>query len=289
MPRICLAILTSLAGLLQAQGPFGSRDARLIRDLKENGEVQRRARSTVWFEAGALPESERKELADLVESGLQHLEKFLGGPYRWQKWRRPNVEYFVSGRIGVSRMMADLGPVVLLSLARVKSKDAPYLHETVHVLTTPLVEPGSGGSDPMWREEGFASFVADEVVTRSGGWRFAYMSHGGNVTVHRECAGLLADGQTSAVDEYIGNGGQPRGRDLWARGAPGGVAPARRTMYVCGQSYVKFLVDRYGLKSVLRLFAEPDAVQGQRRAFGKPVHQLRQEWHAVLTKAQKES
>ncbi|MGH9673117.1 MAG: hypothetical protein ACRD44_08045 [Bryobacteraceae bacterium] len=101
------------------------------------------------------------------------------------------------------------------------------------------------------------------------------MTHGGNATVHRECAEQLADSRTSGVDEYIGLGGQPRGRELWGRPADG-VAPMRRAMYVCGQSYVKYLVDRYGMKSMLRVFAELDPIAGQRKAFGKSVATLRQ-------------
>jgi hypothetical protein len=268
------------AGLLQIQFDGLSRDERLMRELRAGGVVERRTRATVWFEDGAVEPRERKELADLVDRGIRNLEKYLGGPYPWQKWQRPKIEYFVSGRIGVSRMNADLGPFVMLSLGRVRAKDAPYLHETVHVLMAGKDERGV--AYPMWREEGFASFVADEVVRKSGGWHFAYMTHGGNATVHGECAELLADSQTSGVDSYIGTGGRPSGREMWARSAPGGVAPARRAMYVCGQSYVKFLVDRYGLKTVMRLFAETDSVEGQRRVFGKPVDQLRQEWHGAL-------
>src|SRR5262249_15359374 len=140
-------------------------DQRLLRDLREGGVVERRPRATVWFEADTFSAADRKELADLAERGIHQLEKFLGGPYSWPRWHPPKIEYFVSSRIGVSRMNADLGPVVLLSLNRVRTKDAPYLHETVHVLTAtaPKEERWNFNAYPMWREEGFASFVADEV------------------------------------------------------------------------------------------------------------------------------
>ena len=279
-------IAIALAAALPSLAQFGfSRDERLVSDLKAGGVVEKRTRSTVWFEEGALSEADRKELADLVDRGVHQLEKYLGGPYGWQRWPRPHIEYFVGSRVGISRVNSDLGPSVLLSLDRVRTRDAPYLHETVHVLTAALLRDERRTSYPMWREEGFASFVADEIARTGGGWRFGYMTHGGNPTVHRECADLLDDPQTSGVDDYIGMGGQPRGREMWSRPAGTSVAPARRAMYVCGQSYVKFLVDSYGLKAMLRLLSEADTVEGQGKTFGKPVERLREEWHQALRKA----
>jgi hypothetical protein len=146
----------------------------------------------------------------------------------------------------------------------VRSDSAPYLHETVHVLV-----PAPHRS--AWLTEGFASFVESYVSENIGGYDAHVFNRTGNRGVDREAARWLTRERGRAVLPYVG-----------ARGEPPEMREERRSVaapfYVLAQSFSKFLVERMGLGSVIRVVSSGDPEAALARLSGRTVEAWKADW-----------
>jgi len=252
-----------LLGVLLAVSPASAQrltDEELQADLQEHGVRIATKRAVLHFDSQGLTPEQRKEFAGLVDQGIRHVQSFLKLGARKEK-----LEYFISARVRISHTNYE---GVFLPLQRVVDRNAPYLHETAHALI-----PGDTRS--IWLMEGFASYVESHVSEKFGGYAGHVFVLGGNREVDREAQNHLeTDGGKTAVT-YIGGRGVPRGfyYDRQRVAAP---------YYVLSHSFVKFLIEKTGLKSVVALHRPEDSLTALEAATGKSGELWRSEWLASL-------
>ena len=235
-------------------------DEELQADLREHGLRVATKRAVLHFDRQGLTPEQRKDFARLVDQGVRHVRSFLKLGARKEK-----MEYFISARVRISHTNYD---GVFLPLQRVVDRNAPYLHETAHALI-----PGDTRS--IWLMEGFASYVESHVSEKYGGYAGHVFVLGGNREVDREAQNHLeTEGGKTAV-AYIGARGVPRGfyYDRQRVAAP---------YYVLSHSFVKFLIEKTGVKRVLALHKPEDSLAALEETTGKSGELWRSEWLASI-------
>jgi hypothetical protein len=249
--------------LLLAIAPLSAQrlsDDELRADLQEKGYRLSTKRAVLYFDREGLTPEQCKEFTTLVDHGVRDVRAFL-------KLRpgKEKLEYFVSTRVRLSHT-SDSG--VFLPLRRVAEHTAPYLHEATHVLV-----PSENGAP--WLAEGFASYVESHVSEKYGGYAAHVFNQGGNRQIDQEATERLATDGGKVALNYIGADGVPRGfyYDRERVAAP---------YYVLAQSFVKFLVERAGMKQVLALHKAEDSAAALAAITGKSGEAWRTEWLASL-------
>ena len=188
-------------------------------------------RAIVEYEAGDLLPVEAEAFARLADRGVADVESLVDSSLPDWARRRGRLRFVVSSRVQISRTH---DRVVYLPLERVRTRSAPYLHETVHALV-----PSRGNR--TWLSEGLACYLESYVSETLGGYDAHVFSRAGNRGIHAAARRTLAGETGRAVLPWVGrlrrssaDGGRPRGRGAallrpvaFAHEAPRGVGRAR--------------------------------------------------------------
>ena len=217
------------------------------------------------YTPGTLTDAEAQAFTELLDQGVRDIETLIGPSADSAAGTPARVRYVVSERIGVSRAFRH---TVLLPLERVRTRSAPYLHETVHVLLP-------SRSDCIWLNEGLASYLESRVSETIGGYDAHVFTRAGNAGIHAEARRHLGRAEGRDVLSYVGDRGEPpRLEDDRARVA--------RPFYVLSQSFVKYLVDGAGLAPVIRAATDDDPLASLANATGRSVGQWKGAWLATI-------
>jgi hypothetical protein len=214
------------------------------------------ARAVVEYQAGELTASEAEAFAELADRGVGDVASLLSaGLPAWA--RGPSrVRFVVSSRVPISRTRDS---VVYLPLERVRSRTAPYLHETVHALV-----PARG--DRTWLSEGLACYLESHVSETLGGYDAQVFTRAGNRGIDDAARRTLAAENGRAVLPWVGGRGDPPRLEE----DRAGVA---RPFYVLSQSLTKHLVESVGLEAVVRIL-----VSGRDDAFQSATRRSDEDW-----------
>jgi len=221
-------------------------------------------RAIVEYEAGDLSPGEVSAFAWLADRGVADVESLVAsGLPDWAR-RSGRLRFVVSPRVQISRTH---DRVVYLPLERVRTRSAPYLHETVHALV-----PSRGNR--TWLSEGLACYLESHVSETLGGYDAHVFTRAGNPGIHAAARRTLAGETGRAVLPWVGGyGDPPRLEEDRA-----GVA---RPFYVLSHSLTKHLVEAVGLEAVVRALVSGrgDALVGATRRSGED---WKRDWLAVL-------
>ena len=231
--------------------PEGERGGRAHRETE---------RTVLEFHADDLSAAEADVFAALVERGVVDIETLVGPSLPPWARRKDRIRFVVSPRVSISRTY---GTTVLLPLERVKTRSAPYLHETAHALV-----PARG--DRVWLSEGLASYLESWVSENRSGYDAHVFTRAGDRGIHRAAQRYLSVGAGRAVLPWVGGHGEPPEMEE----DRSGVA---RPFYVLSQSLTKFLADSASLDAVVRALVEGDA-QAIGRLTPRSEDQWRREW-----------
>jgi hypothetical protein len=217
-------------------------------------------RAVLEYEEGDLGAGEADAFLKLADSGVADIEALvLPGLPDWAR-RAGRIRFVISSRIPISRTY---GRTVVLPLARVRSRSAPYLHETVHALV-----PSRG--DRVWLSEGLASYLESWVSENRGGYDAHVFTRAGDRGIHEAARRYLASERGRAVLPWVGTRGEPPSMEE----DRSGVA---RPFYVLSQSLTKHVVDVAGLAAVIRVLVGGDD-DGLRQATGRSEDEWKREW-----------
>ena len=223
-------------------------------------------RAIVDFDPSGLDGAERETFTRLAHRGVVDLERLLlKGAVR-----REPVRFVVSARVDMSRTF---GRTVLLPLRRVKSREAPYLHETVHAL---LPSPHRS----TWLTEGLACYLESWVAENVGGYDAHVFSGAGDRRIHEAARGHLRSARGRHVLPWVGVTGEPP--RLFEDRA--GVA---RPFYVLAHSFTKYLVERLGLSIVVGLAGGRNPEEALARLTGRDAAAWRADWLSASPRAQR--
>jgi hypothetical protein len=222
-------------------------------------------RAILECEPGALGHDEAAAFADILDRGIGDIESLVGASLPSWARRSGPVRFIVSSRVLMSRTY---GHTVLLPAERVRTRSAPYLHESVHVLV-----PFRG--DRVWLSEGLASYLESWVSEHRGGYDAHVFTRAGDRDIHAAAQRWLTRDGGQAVLPWVGRGGQPPEMDE----DRSGVA---RPFYVLSHSLTKHLVDSVGLDRVVPLLTERDASSAFERQTGRSERQWKDDWLAAI-------
>jgi hypothetical protein len=240
--------------------PFERADRRGGRRLVMRCESER---ALVDFDPEGLDARERDAFVRLADRGIADLEDLLA-PSRAVPARQERVRYVVSRRVDMSRTF---GRTVLLPLERVRTRSAPYLHETVHALVR-------APHHSTWLSEGLACYLESWVAENVGGYDAHVFTRAGDHGIHEAARWYLRTPLGQEVLPWVGAPGEPPSLE----DDRAGVA---RPFYVLAHSFTKYLVERLSLAAVVRLATEADPEQALERLSGRGMADWRGEWLGV--------
>jgi hypothetical protein len=241
-------------------------------------------RVVAWFPRDSVPAGHMRALVDSLDAALPALQRFVGGPYPWQRLGNGRVTYyFAPGRF----VPHTSDSAVFIPLWRMKAGAAPHLHETVHVLTLPSAPyyPWELGDSvvvarvrarlPLWLAEGYADYVAKGVAAELPFNEGNGLATGTHAQVDSICAERLRGPRGAEVARYVGAPGVLPALFTTDRNE---VAP---TFYACSSSFTKFLAERTDAPFLASLF--PHIIAGGMEArlrarTGRTLPDLRREW-----------
>lgn len=251
MMMVAAALAASLAcAPFERTGRWGERRA-VVRCEAE--------RAVVDFDPEGLEATEREAFANLADRGVADLQRLIlpGSPVT------EPVRFIVSERIPMS---ITFGRTVRLPLQRVKWREAPYLHESVHALLPTL-------HHSTWLSEGLACYLESWVAENVGGYDAHVFTKAGNRKIHEAARDSLKSDPGRQVLPWVGVPGQPP--DLFQDRE--GVA---RPFYVLAHSFTKYLIERLGLDPVVDLAKSGDPEGALTRLTGRDAGAWRAEWLA---------
>jgi hypothetical protein len=220
-------------------------------------------RAVVEFDDSEMSAAEARSFAQLADQGIADIESLVSADLPPWARRTRRIRFIVAARFEVSRTY---GGTVLLPLERVRSRSAPYLHETAHALLP-------SHSDAVWLVEGLASYLESWVSENRGGYDAHVFTRAGNEGIHAAARRYLATEAGRAVLPWIGGSGQPPRLDEDRE-------RVARPFYVLSQSLTRYLVDARGLDVVVRLMVSGDDDFGG--VTGRSREQWKNDWLASL-------
>ena len=220
--------------------------------------------SVLEYRSSELDAAAAQGFARLADDGVVDVEALVApGLPAWAR-RAGRVRFVVSDEIDISRTW---GRTVVLPLARVRTRSAPYLHETVHALV-----PARG--DRTWLSEGLAAYLESYVAETRRGYDAHVFTRAGDAGIHAEARRTLATAAGRAVLPWVGATGSPPRLEQDREGVA-------RPFYVLSQSLAKYVVEASGLPAVVRALVAGDAGALEAQT-GRGETAWRESWLASL-------
>lgn len=282
-----IAVMALAAQAAPAPLNWDAGDSANIAFLTTHGRELRRPSIVVWAPGDSLDARWLEAFTDSLNAGVGRLRTLVGA-HDWQRLgRRPVTFYFAPGRF-VSHASGQ--GAVFISLARIRSGSAPWLHEASHEILAPrtaflpfeypdsIAQQRAAERFPQWLSEGLPDVLAQMVAAETHFAEGDVFAVGGLAKADSVCAArLAASARREEIVERVGGEGRLAALFTTERVD---VAPV---FYACSQAFTWYLVQRMGLAAVVALV--PRVPQGTwrdavTRAAGEPLEQLRRRWLA---------
>ena len=289
--RLLACLLAQTPAAPPAPLNWDSDDSARVAFLTAHGRAYTGAQVIVWAPPDSLDARWLASFVDSLATGVAALRRLMGGAYAWQRiGQRPVTFYLSPGRF-VSH--ASGAGAVFISLARVRSGGAPYLHEAAHELLAPpapfapfeyadsVAEARAAARFPQWLNEGFPDYLAQATASATGFHEGDVFAIGGLAKVDSTCAARLAQSPRRAeILEKVGLQGRLAALFTTERAE---VAPV---FYACSQSFTKYVVDRVGVRTVVAAFPHIPGgtwVADLEAAAGTSLEALRSAWLRLVS------
>jgi len=292
MKTSVIGLLLTLASAAPAQVPapavidWSADDSARVAFLQAHGRAYAKGSVTVWAPNDTFDVAWLNAFADSLAAAVSSLQSLIGGPFPWQRLGSRPIHYYLSPGRFISH--ADGRGGVFISVALVRRRNAPYLHEAAHELLAlqapfaPFEYPDSVAQEraatgfPFWLGEGLPDVLAQTTAAATGFPEGDVFAIGGLTKVDSVCAARLTASNRRA--EILDRVGRPGYLDALRTTDRPQVAPV---FYACSQSFTKHVVARIGLPATLALWTQ--IPQGTWRtaletAAGESLQRIRRSW-----------
>jgi hypothetical protein len=261
-----------------------ARNVALVASIAgEKGASATVGRITVHVPAGAMTTAEVQALAASLNRAFDGLIAFTHSPRPWQRVPA-TVDYYFHPELFISHS-DEKNDRLFIAFPRLKSGDAPLLHEATHVLLFPNPEylashPGlldENGEGSTWLLEGIASYVAFSVAARTGVTEGDPLNAGPPSEMDARCAKGLVSPVGAEIAPFIGAPGEPAA--LMSRARRLEVAPL---FYDCATSFTKYVAETVGIEAVVDAVWATDSEMQIAAEAGKSMDTLRAEWRGRI-------
>jgi hypothetical protein len=269
----CLAVISIFVAVSFSQS-WHDADEGLTNELRKNGVKYETKRAIVWAEKGSLTEQEIKDFAALANQGIIDIEKHTGTKFDKKHYQAEKIEYFISRNAGISRGSIKGKPFIYMRSNLVKNKKAPYLHETTHIIVWKSLKS-------LWLQEGFANHVQTFVSQHYGGYASSPFNSE-NTEIDQLARNLLKSESGKKVLPLIGLNGTPLTMNEEQSKIYAPIFEDRKdtapAFYNLSESFVKFLVEKIGIKKMRKVFEAQDTRDGIEKVTGKNVDEWKGDW-----------
>lgn len=246
--------------------------------LKSEGVVIKRDKLIAYFPKNTISENRMNEIVDTINLGITLANQFIGGPYDWQSFKDKQVTfYFCEGDF---KSTTSKEGDIFIPVWRAQSNQAPWLHESMHILLrsengnwSPKSNPVNLFKMPMWLTEGMAEYLAMKISYDYQINKFDTFESGGLAKVDSISSVILKKENGPYVLKFIGNPGImiklfTKKRRFYA--------PA---FYNCSCSFTKFLIEKYGFDKVFQAYTNyKKEIETIEEFTGKTMVELRDDW-----------
>lgn len=281
--------MLSLALLLHSQNarPIGSlingwdEDAPRVAALNRDGDCEVRTNAVAYFAPGKLEKKDREKIADTLEKGMKAAKAELGMP-RWNYKGDKRIYFYFPDESFISH--APGGNVALIPFERIKTGQAPWLHESMHLL---LWSPNSDWLSqpeeiqnkrmPLWLEEGLADSLAMRVSAKAKIANYSPLFDADLKSVTKICVASLNTKEGKAVLPFVGSRGKPA--ELFGPNRFEYAVP----FYAYSASFTTYLAQKYGYQMLVTAqFAHDQELESIERSTGATMTTHRKNWLATL-------
>ena len=299
---LLMMVLPVAALAAQARVDWRADDPARRAWLDTNGRTIERTHVRLTAPRDSMTAAHQQALADSLERGVLALHDLVGTPLEWQRHDMAPVHILLAPGRFVSHANGDGTVFIPISLAR--QGQAPYLHESAHVLLTGMhpyyaweqsslaTRRDVAEHSAQWLVEGLPNLLAQRAATTTGIREANVFATDSLGSAHATCsARVLHAARVSYGDDgAVHTTGQTILDAIGARGLFAPLSSPERnlvapTYYTCAESFVTYLVDALGLEAVVALTpAIPSgrwAVELERLA-AMPLDLLRLQWQKQL-------
>lgn len=232
-------------------------DSLNITKLIMNGTKVRTGIAIGWFPKDSLSSEKMNNIMDSLNRGIVAAEKFIKAPYSWQVQEKgkPYTFYF---RLDSFVSHASGAGFISIPFWRIKQGKAPWLHEALHemlnskasvTLSLSIPEEVLNQNMPLWLIEGLPDYISLKVGQKNNLQIFDVFTGGYVQNVDSVCKTDLAGNRSAYILDFIGTKGMMpelfgKQRRLYAP-----------TFYHCSCSFIKFLVEQYGIDPLIASIA----------------------------------
>lgn len=248
-------------------------------ELETTGVVRTAANVVAWFPAGALSDEATKDIVQRLDRGIAAARKAIGKP-AWAFSGDPRVFFYFPDARFVAH--APGGNTAFIPLWRIRDDEAPWLHESLHLLlATPggdwLARDDADARMPLWFSEGLPDALAIQISESEGLRYFSPLWSVPSSGLDELCRTELGSAAGQKVLPSIGAPGKLK--DLFG--------PERVTyavpFYVCSVSFVRFLAKPRGFAPLLTAIADFGREEATiEREFARSLAEVKAEWLATI-------
>jgi hypothetical protein len=213
--------LVALSAPLAAQAAavnWWQEDPARIAYLKTQGQSHNRPPVVVWAPRDSLDHVWLGSFADSLASAVASLRELIGA-HVWQRIASRPINFYLSPGRFISHTDGRDG--VFISLANVRLRRGPFLHEAAHELLDPggefypvdyrdsVAARKAAAQFPNWLTEGLPDYLAQVVATKTGFPEGDVFAIGGLTKVDSVCAARLsASKRRDEVLDRVGRSGR---------------------------------------------------------------------------------
>jgi len=248
-------------------------------ELETTGVVRASTNVVAWFPAGALSDDATKEIVKRLDRGIAAAKKTIGKP-AWAFQGDPRVFFYFPDARFVAH--APGGNTAFVPLWRIRDDEAPWLHESLHLLlATPggdwLARDDADTRMPLWFSEGLPDALAIQISESEGLRHFSPLWTVPASGLDELCRTELDSAAGKKALPFIGAPGKLK--DLFG---PDRVTYAK-PFYVCSASFVRFLAKPRGFAPLLKAIADFGREEARiERELGGTLSELKADWLAAI-------
>lgn len=262
-------------------------DSLGITNLVLNGTKVINGKTICWFPKDSLSDSQMSEIAKHIDRGITLAQDFIHAPATWQAY--PNGSYTFYFRPGNFGSHASLCGFISIPLWRIKSDQAPWLHEVFHEMLNHKAGAWQTTEDivewennvPLWLLEGLPEYFANEVSSLNSIPKFD--PHSKSYRTNADSL-FLIDLRTEkgklALTNIGAKGAGPNRINIELLLDRKLYAPA---FYHGSASFLKYIADTYGLEVLLKTLSsfkgENETIE---KLTGKSISRLKGDWISKL-------
>lgn len=276
-------LVLALAGCATSQPPSGTclypwpTDIPQQKSIEAQGDCLTTDDVVLWMPRGAVAAIDQQAWLSRVSKGVRAAKEYVGRP-DWNFRGDPRIYFYFADAQFICH--APPGNTVYIPLWRMSEDQAPWMHETMHLLIASRrgdwfaeSEEAQNAGMPLWLHEGLAESLSIDVDQSAGLTHYSPVIEVPADEIDQLCRERLEASPAARILAFVGARGKLP--ELFSEQRMQ-YAPA---FYAASTSFVRHLQRKYGLRQLLQAIDCHDCENEQlERSIGTPLKQAKDDW-----------